>query len=62
MWARRILPSIVSLQKLDLGYTLLADSALSKLTPLVNLQSLGLGSSQVEGPGFVGTRRIAQAA
>jgi hypothetical protein len=33
------LSSIVSLQKLDLGYTLLADSALSKLTPLMNLRS-----------------------
>jgi internalin A len=46
------LSSIVSLQKLDLGYTLLADSALSKLTLLVNLRSLGLASTQVEGPGL----------
>jgi Leucine-rich repeat (LRR) protein len=46
------LSAVVSLRKLDLGYTLLSDSALGQLKPLVNLESLSLPNTQVEGPGL----------
>jgi Leucine-rich repeat (LRR) protein len=46
------LSAVVSLRKLDLGYTLISDTALEQLKPLVNLETLSLTNTQVEGPGL----------
>ena len=46
------LSAVVSLRKLDLGYTLLSDSALGQLKALMNLETLSVPNTQVEGPGL----------